>query len=132
MRKQLAAPHLGAERVLALFANKWAIRVIHRLAASSERPSQLRRLLKPISQKVLTQTLRNLERSGFVQRELVRVKPLNVRYSLTPLGRTFVRPLNELCEWALRHGPELNEVDRRRTNGAKRQRSLAVHQGTPH
>ncbi len=131
MTKRAAAAELGSERVLALFANKWAIRVIHRLAASAERPSELRRSLEPISQKVLTQTLRNLERSGFVQRELVRVKPLNVRYSLTPLGRTFVRPLNELCQWAVRHEADLNEVDRRRTNGNKRH-SFVYHPSTPY
>lgn len=90
--------------------NKWAIKVIHRLAASDERPSHLRLLLQPISQKVLTQTLRTLEDSGFVQRELVRHKPLNVRYSLTPLGRTFVQPLNDLCRWAQAHENELNEI----------------------
>jgi DNA-binding HxlR family transcriptional regulator len=105
-------PPLGAEQVIHLFVNKWAIRVIHCLARSPERPSQLRRLLRPISQKVLTETLRNLENAGLVRRELVRQKPLTVRYSLTPLGRTFVRPLNELCHWALEHQPELNKAAR--------------------
>ena len=108
------SPRLGAERVLELFIDKWAIKVIHRLSASDERPGELRRLLRPVSQKVLTQTLRNLENSGLVQREVVRIKPLNVCYSLTPLGRTFVRPLTELCEWAVKHEEELNEMARRR------------------
>lgn len=121
--KYPAAPGLPAERVLGLFMNKWAIKVIHRLAASDERPSNLRRLLRPISQKVLTQTLRSLEDSGFVRREMVRPKPLNVKYSLTPLGRTFVQPLNDLCRWALAHEAELNEAARRMaSSGAARQK----------
>ena len=86
-------PRLGAERVLALFIDKWAIKV--------------------------TQTLRNLENCGLVRREIVRIKPLNVRYSLTPLGRTFVRPLSQLCEWAVKHEDELSEVARRRASHKK-------------
>lgn len=124
------SPRLGAERVLELFIDKWAIKVIHRLSASDERPGELRRLLRPVSQKVLTQTLRNLENSGLVQREVVRIKPLNVCYSLTPLGRTFVRPLNELCEWAVKHEEELNEIARRRTAQKKIPSRLRVAPGT--
>lgn len=106
--------HLGAERMLGLFVNKWAVKVIHRLAIRDERPGQLRRQLRPVSQKVLTQTLRTLEHSGFVRREIMKLKPLNVRYSLTPLGRTFIEPLTQLCEWALKHEHELDQVARRR------------------
>lgn len=123
-------PRLGAERVLELFMDKWAIKVIHRLSASDQRPGELRRLLRPVSQKVLTQTLRNLENSGLVRREVVRIKPLNVRYSLTPLGRTFVRPLNELCEWAVEHEDELNAIARRRAAQKKTPSRLRVARAT--
>ena len=121
---------LGAERMLGLFVNKWAVKVIHRLAISDERPGELRRQLLPVSQKVLTQTLRNLENSGFVQRQIMSHKPLNVRYSLTPLGQTFIEPLTQLCEWALKHEDELDEVTRRRgmretSNGLRKRAAQA-------
>jgi DNA-binding HxlR family transcriptional regulator len=122
-------PRLGTDRVLELFMDKWAIKVIHRLSASDQRPGELRRLLRP-SQKVLTQTPRNLENSGLVRREVVRIKPLNVRYSLTPLGRTFVRPLNELCEWAVEHEDELNAIARRRAAQKKTPSRLRVARAT--
>lgn len=112
-------PQLGAERVLGLFVNKWAIKVVHRLATSERRPGELRRLLRPISQEVLTHTLRDLERSGLVRRELVSLKPLSVRYFLTPLGRTFVKPLNELCKWAASHNAELRKIGLHRRKASR-------------
>jgi DNA-binding HxlR family transcriptional regulator len=105
---------LGAERVVGLFANKWTIKIIHELARADRRHGEIRRLLAPISQKVLTGTLRDLENSGLVQRDIAALKPLQVRYSLTPLGRSFLRPLNELCDWASEHETELTEISRRR------------------
>jgi DNA-binding HxlR family transcriptional regulator len=105
---------LGAERVVGLFVNKWTIKVIHALARADRRHGEMRRLLAPVSQKVLTGTLRDLENSGLVQRDIARLKPLHVRYSLTPLGRSFLRPLNELCDWASEHEKELTEISRRR------------------
>ncbi|HYL69030.1 MAG TPA: helix-turn-helix domain-containing protein [Candidatus Limnocylindria bacterium] len=105
---------LGAERVVNLFVNKWTIKIIHALARADRRHGEMRRLLAPVSQKVLTRTLRDLENSGLVQREIASLKPLHVRYSLTSLGRSFVRPLNELCNWATEHEKGLNEVLHRR------------------
>jgi DNA-binding HxlR family transcriptional regulator len=105
---------LGAERVVGLFVNKWVVKIIHALARADRRHGELRRVLAPVSQKVLTRTLRDLENSGMVRREIAALKPLNVRYSLTPLGQTFVRPLTELCNWAEAHEKALNEVWSRR------------------
>jgi DNA-binding HxlR family transcriptional regulator len=105
---------LGAERVVALFVNKWAVKIIHALARADRRHGELRRMLTPVSQKVLTQTLRDLENSGMVRRDIAALKPLNVRYSLTPLGQTFVHPLNELCGWAAAHEKALDAVWNRR------------------
>lgn len=113
-RKPSKQLQLGAEQVVALFVNKWAIKIIHALARADRRHGELRRMLTPVSQKVLTRTLRDLENSGMVGREIAALKPLNVRYSLTPLGRTFVRPLNGLCNWAEAHEKALNEVWNRR------------------
>lgn len=115
-RKTFKPLQLGPERVVALFVNKWAVKIIHALARADRRHGELRRLLAPVSQKVLTRTLRDLENSGMVRRDIAALKPLNVRYSLTPLGQTFVRPLNELCTWGEAHEKALNEVwSRQRT-----------------
>jgi DNA-binding HxlR family transcriptional regulator len=113
-RKTFKPLQLGAERVVALFVNKWVVKIIHTLARADRRHGELRRMLAPVSQKVLTRTLRDLENSGMVRRDIAALKPLKVRYSLTPLGQTFVRPLNELCGWAAAHEKALNAVWSRR------------------
>lgn len=60
-----------------------------------------------ISQKMLTQTLRSLERDGLVQRTVHPVVPPKVEYSLTRLGRTLIEPLHTLCRWSEKHLAEL-------------------------
>jgi DNA-binding HxlR family transcriptional regulator len=123
-RKTFRPLQLGAERVVGLFVNKWVVKIIHALARADRRHGELRRMLAPVSQKVLTRTLRDLENSGMVRRDIAALKPLNVRYSLTPLGQTFVRPLNELCGWAAAHEKALNAVwNRRRVMRANRPRA---------
>jgi len=100
---------LGAEKVLSLFISKWAVRVVYSLGRSPKRHGEIRRELRPISQKVLTSTLRDLEAAGLVQHEVIGIKaPYVSRYSLTTMGRSFVQPLKVLCEWAQAHEEELD------------------------
>ena len=99
----------GSERVLELFVSKWAIRIVHGLQGGTKRHGELRRSLGA-SQKMLTQTLRDLERAGLVGRTVHPSVPPRVEYSLTKLGRTFVAPLNALCHWAHHHEKELAAV----------------------
>jgi len=100
---------LGAEKVLSLFISKWAVRVVYSLGRSPKRHGEIRRELQPISQKVLTSTLRDLETAGLVHHEVTGSKaPYVSRYSLTPMGRSFVQPLKVLCEWAQAHEEELD------------------------
>lgn len=103
----------GSERVLEPFVSKWAIRIVHALQRSTKRHGELRRSLGA-SQKMLTQTLRDLERAGLIGRRVHASVPPRVEYSLTKLGRTFVAPLNALCHWAHRHEKELNAMAARR------------------
>ena len=126
-RKTFKLLQLGAERVVALFVNKWAVKIIHALARADRRHGELRRILTPVSQKVLTRTLRDLENSGMVRRDIAALKPLNVRYSLTPLGQTFVRPLNELCNWAEAHEKALDAVWNRRRGFRKKPSPASGH-----
>jgi len=71
------------------------------------RYAALQREIGGISQKMLTQTLRSLERDGLVRRTVHPVVPPKVEYALTRLGRTLIEPLHALCRWSEKHLPEL-------------------------
>jgi DNA-binding HxlR family transcriptional regulator len=108
--------------VLARIGGKWTALIIRSLAGRTLRYNELQREVAGISQKMLTQTLRALEEDGVIARKVYPVIPPMVEYSLTPLGRTLVKPLHAICEWAERHLPkiEANRKERLRTRGGKR------------
>jgi DNA-binding HxlR family transcriptional regulator len=93
--------------VLDRIADKWTALVIQVLAHGTMRYAALRREIGGISQKMLTQTLRSLERDGLVQRKVYPVVPPKVEYALTRLGGTLIEPLQGLCRWSEKHLPEL-------------------------
>jgi DNA-binding HxlR family transcriptional regulator len=93
-------PNCGSRRVLDLIADRWSVLVIYALDHETRRYSDLERLIGGISQKMLTQTLRGLERHGIVVRTVYPVVPPHVEYKLTPLGITLVDALRVLCTWA--------------------------------
>jgi DNA-binding HxlR family transcriptional regulator len=93
--------------VLDRIADKWAALIIQILARGTMRYAALQREIGGISQKMLTQTLRSLERDGLVQRTVHPVVPPKVEYSLTRLGRTLIEPLHALCRWSEKHLAEL-------------------------
>ncbi len=72
------------------------------------RHGQLKRKIGGISQKMLTQTLRALERDGIVKRRVYPVIPPRVEYRLTPLGRTLLDPLKAICRWSETHLPQVH------------------------
>jgi len=86
--------------VLDRLADKWALLVLNRLTDEPVRFNRLRRDIEGVSQKVLTQTLRNLERDGLIAREVFPTVPVTVEYSLTPLGRTLTETVGALTHWA--------------------------------
>ena len=86
--------------VLARVGDKWSILVIHMLSRRTLRFSELKRSLGSISQKVLTTTLRGLERDGYVTRTLTPSIPPRVDYALTDLGRDVLVPVTALASWA--------------------------------
>ena len=88
------------QQVLDLIGNKWSVIIIYCLAYQTRRYKQLERKIEGISQKVLTQTLRKLEKSNLVTRKVYPVVPPQVEYSLTPLGETLIEPLALLAEWS--------------------------------
>jgi DNA-binding HxlR family transcriptional regulator len=93
--------------VLDRIADKWTALIIQILARGTMRYAALQREIGGISQKMLTQTLRTLERDGLVQRKVHPVVPPKVEYSLTKLGRTLIEPLHTLCRWSEKHLAEL-------------------------
>ncbi|MDO5605893.1 MAG: helix-turn-helix domain-containing protein [Paracoccus sp. (in: a-proteobacteria)] len=87
-------------QVLACIADKWAVLIVGALRGSPCRTGRLRRMIEGISQKMLTQTLRNLERDGLVSRRDLGTNPPAVEYALTPLGQSLAQIVDELRLWA--------------------------------
>ena len=109
--------HCLSRVVLSRIADKWTALIIHVLASGTRRYAELQREIGGISQKMLTQTLRSLERDGLVARKVHPVVPPKVEYALTPLGRTLIEPLNGICRWSEKHLPQL-EANRARAHAA--------------
>ena len=103
--------------VLDRLADKWTVLVIGQLAAGTMRFAELRRAVDGISQKMLTSTLRDLERNGLVKRQLYASVPPKVEYSLTPLGSSLINKMQGLCLWAEDH---IDQVLKARENFDKR------------
>jgi DNA-binding HxlR family transcriptional regulator len=113
-----------SRQVLGRIADKWTALVIYALADGKHRYSALKRRIGGVSQKMLTQTLRDLERDGLVERTVHPVVPPMVEYELTALGRTLTRPLGAICEWAEKHLPEMMSARARSARqGGKRKAS---------
>lgn len=106
-----------SRQVIDLIADKWTVLVIHALARGTCRYNQLQRQIEGVSQKMLTQVLRNLERDGLVNRKVYPVVPPMVEYSLTDLGKTLIEPLAAICQWAEAHLGELEEARSRNVTG---------------
>ncbi|MBD1832899.1 helix-turn-helix transcriptional regulator [Cyanobacteria bacterium FACHB-472] len=104
------------QQVLDTIANKWSVIVVYCLSFGTKRHSELQRQISGVSQKMLTQTLRNLERDGLVVRKVYPVVPPKVEYSLTPLGETLIEPLATICKWAETHIDEMQSARERYDN----------------
>jgi DNA-binding HxlR family transcriptional regulator len=106
-------PSCSARHALELIASKWAMLILPALAAHPMRNSELLRKIGGVSQKMLTQTLKDLERNGLVIRRDMNTLPAHVEYSLSPLGRSLSDTLIVLDRWAERHFPELDAARER-------------------
>ncbi|WP_199439590.1 winged helix-turn-helix transcriptional regulator [Umezawaea beigongshangensis] len=84
-----------------MLANKWTALAVGEMESGPKRFGELRRKLEGISQKMLTQTLRTLERDGLVARTVYPTVPLRVEYALTDLGRSVTEPLRALRTWSV-------------------------------
>ena len=95
---------------ISLLSSKWAVDVLLALGDGTRRYHELLEDLSPISEKVLTQTLRAMERDGLVVRRVHAEVPPRVEYALSPLGATMAPPLKALGSWSLTHGKRVEEA----------------------
>jgi len=103
--------------VLARIGDKWSVLIVSRLGARAMRFGELKREIGGISQRMLTLTLRGLERDGLVTRTVFPTIPPRVDYALTPLGRSLLEPVKGLGDWALKNIARI-EAARRAFDGA--------------
>ncbi|MGE4290587.1 MAG: winged helix-turn-helix transcriptional regulator [Desulfovibrio sp.] len=104
--------HCSFELTLQLIGGKWKPIILYKLGGGQVlRFSELRRTMPSITQKMLTQQLRELEADGLVFREVYPQVPPKVEYSLTELGRSIMPVLNQLCEWGKRYEASMAEAD---------------------
>ena len=93
--------------LLSRIGDKWTVLVVQTLGDGSKRFNELRREIPSVSQRMLTLTLRGLERDGLVTRTVFPTIPPRVDYELTDLGRGLSEPVKALGQWAFEHIPEI-------------------------
>ncbi|MEE1610120.1 winged helix-turn-helix transcriptional regulator [Microvirga sp. CF3016] len=99
--------------VLDRVADKWTVLILGLLADGPMRFNQLRRQIEGLSQKMLSQTLKGLERDGLISRRAFATVPVTVEYSITPLGQTLASTVDALRIWAETHISEVLDAQKR-------------------
>lgn len=111
-----------AREVLNRVGDKWSVYVVASLSEGPLRFNELKRRIEGISQRMLTLTLKSLERDGLVTRTVFPTVPARVDYELTRLGRTLLVPVLALAKWSEKHRPEIQaarvKYDKRKVSGA--------------
>ena len=118
-------PHCKAvSGVLARVGDKWSVLIVTRLGQRPMRFNELKRDIAGISQRMLTLTLRGLERDGLVTRTVFPTIPPRVDYQLTALGKSLLEPVTALGNWALRNIEKI-EIARAKFDGAPARKDAA-------
>src|SRR5688572_18166280 len=99
--------------LLSRIGDKWTVLVVATLGDGPRRFNELRREIPSVSQRMLTLTLRNLERDGIVSRKVTPSIPPRVDYELTGLGHSLLRPITALTEWALDNIEQIHDAQAR-------------------
>ena len=99
--------------LLSRIGDKWSVLVVESLGPGAMRFNELRRQIPSVSQRMLTLTLRNLERDGLVSRTVTPTIPPRVDYELTDLGRSLLDPISALAQWALDNVEAIHEAQAR-------------------
>jgi len=122
-RFDVMAAACPTRQVIGRVGGKWSLLVLYALSTGTKRFSQLRSEVEGISQKMLTQTLRELERDGLVHRHAYATIPPKVEYRLTPLGESLEDAIAVVRHWAYAHMDEIaasrEGYDRRAAQGAQ-------------
>lgn len=113
MEFNVYAENCPTRMVMDRVADKWAVLILRRLVDGTMRFNQLRREIEGISQKVLSQVLKKLERDGLVERTVYPTVPVTVEYAITPLGATLTSTLRALTRWAEENMPAILEAQQR-------------------
>jgi DNA-binding HxlR family transcriptional regulator len=108
LKSELTCP---PRQALDLIGDRWTMIVVKALSEGNKRYGELQRSIDGISQKMLTQTLRSMERDGLVRRTVYPVVPPRVEYTMTPLGETLFGLLDAVTDWAQQH---MSDVERAR------------------
>jgi DNA-binding HxlR family transcriptional regulator len=114
--------HCPARRTLELIGDKWTPLVLYVLSDGAHRYNELLRRCDGISRKMLSQTLRRLQRDGLVRRTVYPEVPPHTEYNLTDLGESLMTPLASLCAWGATHLPQIDAA--RRSAAAPETREL--------
>jgi DNA-binding HxlR family transcriptional regulator len=99
-------PKCPAEMTLNVIGGRWKTLILYHLFQGVKRFSELQHALDGVSQKVLTQQLRELERAGILHREVYAQVPPKVEYSLTPLGESLRPVIAAMCQWGTMYGTD--------------------------
>jgi DNA-binding HxlR family transcriptional regulator len=103
-------PQCPTRQVLDRIGDRWTVLVVLTLLDGTRRFTELRQLVPGITAKVLTATLRGLERDGLVRRVVYAEVPPRVEYTLTDLGRSLEEPLSSIRDWAQQHMPAIEKA----------------------
>ncbi len=101
---------LATREILNRVGDKWSVLVVVLLGEGTQRFNELKRAVEGISQRMLTATLRGLERDGLVKRTVHPTNPPQVEYELTALGRSLLAPVSTLAMWAQGHRAEVQRA----------------------
>lgn len=110
VQPDISIPACGYSKVLEIISNKWTALVIYAMEDGIIRYGEIGRRIEGISKKMLTQTLRQLERDGLVRRDITPSVPPIVEYSLTPLGETLLQPMRELNQWTIANYSQVEQA----------------------
>jgi DNA-binding HxlR family transcriptional regulator len=117
----------SAQAALALLDSKWAVDLVFLMASGIRRHARLFDNVPGISKKMLTRSLRALERNGLVERRVYAAAPVRVDYALTPLGWKLTALLMGVYEWATEHAEELAAAEARQPESEGAVLALPVH-----
>jgi DNA-binding HxlR family transcriptional regulator len=116
----------AVREVLNRVGDKWSVQIVSLLGDGPMRFSDLRRSIEGISQRMLTLTLRGLERDGIVTRTVFPEIPPRVEYELTRLGNTLLEPIQGLAEWAEKFRTSIQDAREKYDGRAKKQKAAAL------